>query len=192
MESLARPIALLALLATLLIGASACAHQGPVLEQPVGETHTNASSTGGARPLGTDTPSAPISVVVSDEVRRACNLPQETQPAALFDFAASRLRPRGQDVLVRIATCLTSGKLPDGELKIVGHTDRRAEESYNEQLGLYRAIAAKQYLVDRGVPSRKLSLESRGGRDARGTDEASWALDRTVEVVLRAPGDNPE
>jgi len=183
--------AALAVLATL---AAACAHQGgPELAQPVGETHTTASSTGGGRPQGVDAPSAPIGVVLAEEVRRACNLVQERSRAPSFDLYSARLRPRGEDSLARVAACIASGKLDDAPLLVVGHTDPRGDSEYNQQLGLYRAIAAKQYLVDLGVPAGRLSAESVGEREATGTNEASWALDRIIEIRIgRGPGDIPK
>lgn len=170
---------------------AACAHRSTDLVQPVGETHTTASSTGGARPQGIDQPSAPLSVTVDEAVRRGCSLPLDRQTTApRFDMDSARLRPRGEDVLARIAACIVSGRLGDAPLTVIGHTDPRGSESYNRQLGEYRAIAAKQYLVDLGVPASRITVESRGEREARGTDEASWALDRRVEVrASRGPGD---
>lgn len=160
--------------------------------QPVGETHTTASATGGARPLGVDGPAAAALVTLSDDVRRACNLARGEPRASVFDIDAARLRPRGEDVLARVAACVVSGKLGDESLTLVGHTDPRGSPSYNEQLGLYRAIAAKQYLAVLGVPEERLVVDSAGERGARGTDEASWSLDRTIEIrMTRSPGDIP-
>jgi outer membrane protein OmpA-like peptidoglycan-associated protein len=187
--SSARASAVLVVLVALV---AACAHQGTELVQPVGETHTTASSTGGAHPQGVDVPSAPIGVVVAEEVRRSCSLPQQRQRAPSFDVDSARLRPRGDDTLKRLAACILSGKLGDDPITIVGHTDPRGEASYNQQLGLYRAIAAKHYLVDLGVPAGRLSTDSLGAREARGTDEASWALDRTIELRMGpVPGEIP-
>jgi outer membrane protein OmpA-like peptidoglycan-associated protein len=171
--------------ATLLVsmyGASACGPHTPPLEQPVGETHTTASSTGGARPQGLDTPSAPIGVVIRQDVRKTCGLPDEPREAPRFDFDSARLRPRGDDVLDGLARCVTSGKLGDAYVTVIGHTDARGNSDYNEQLGLYRAVAAKQYLVDAGVAASRISVESRGEHDSHGRDEPSWALDRRVEI----------
>jgi len=173
--------------------AVACIHRGPELVQPVGETHTTASSTGGARPQGVDVPNARVSVVVAEEVRRACSLPLERRHAPIFELDSARLRPRGEDTLARIATCVVSGKLGDEPLTVVGHTDPRGEPSYNQQLGLYRAIAGKDYLVELGVPAGRLSTASVGERESKGTDDASWALDRTIEIRMgRTPGDIPK
>ena len=175
-----------------LVGLStSCIHRGPELAQPVGETHTTASSTGGGRPRGTDGPNASVGVVIGEDVRRACGVAPERQARPIFDVDSARLHPQGEDILAKVAACLLSGKLQE-PLRVIGHTDPRGEEPYNQQLGLYRAISAKQYLVDLGVPASKIDTESHGARDSKGTDEVSWALDRTIEVrIAVGPGDIP-
>ncbi len=170
----------LSILAALFVGA--CAARGPILEQPVGETHTNSSSTGDARPQGVDTPFGNIGVVVHRDLRGPCGLPDESKEPPRYDVHSGRLKPHGEDLLKEIAACLQAGKLGDIRLTLVGYTDARGTAEYTEQLGEYRAIAAKDYLVALGVPAAKLSVESQGERGATGRDEASWALDRKVEV----------
>lgn len=160
-----------------------CGNRSPRVAEPVGETHTTASSTVNARPQGQDTPTDALAVRIAPDVRRACELPDEP-PGELprFDFDSARLRPRGEDILERLAACIAEGRLGDSRLEIVGHTDPRGRSSYNQQLGMYRAVAAKQHLVDLGVPEDRLRVDSRGALDAKGTNEATWALDRRVEI----------
>ena len=159
------------------------------MAQPVGETHTNASATSDVRPpqRAADSPSDAVGVVVDADLQRACDLPDEPAEAPRFDVDSARLRPRGEDVLAHVASCVVAGKLGDATLEIVGHTDPRGAASYNEQLGLYRAVAAKQTLASLGVPAVRLSVQSRGERDAKGKDDASWQLDRRVEIHRLTP-----
>jgi len=172
----------LSIVAALLLGA--CAGRGVTLEQPVGETHTNSSSTGEARPQGVDTPFGDIGIVVHRDVRGPCGLGEEGREPPRYDVHSGHLKPHGEDLLKEIAACFQSGKLGDVALTLVGHTDARGTTEYSEQLGEYRAIAAKDYLVALGVPGAKLSVESHGARDARGTDTPTWAQDRRVEVRI--------
>jgi len=51
-------------------------------------------------------------------------------------------------------------------------------------LGQSRADAVKQYIVDHGMDKAKTDSSSRGAMDATGTDEASWARDRRVDILL--------
>jgi outer membrane protein OmpA-like peptidoglycan-associated protein len=177
----------IATLALSLLATACGRNRAPALVQPVGETHTTASSTGGARPQGQDSPSEPVGVVLTEQVRRACDLPEPSLETPQFDFDAAKLRPRGDDVLEGLATCVTRNRLGDATIRIVGHTDPRGTDEYNEQLGRYRALAARQHLVDLGVPSNRLVVESRGERNARGTDPESWARDRRIEINVGGP-----
>lgn len=168
-----------------MLFAAACGiGAGPKLEQPVGETHTTSSSTGGARPQGVDAPEATIGVVVGEDVMRLCNMRNPPRDVPRFDFEAARLVPRGDDVLARVAACVASGRLGSDTLTLTGHTDPRGTTEYNKQLGTYRALAAKQHLVDLGVAPSFVLTDSRGERDAQGSNEPSWASDRKVEVHL--------
>jgi outer membrane protein OmpA-like peptidoglycan-associated protein len=163
-----------------------CARRGTYLEDPVGETHTPSSSTAGARPQGVDEPRSAIGVVVTEELREACGLPRRQQ-AARFSFDGRRLRPNGEDDLAGVVRCLASDRLGEASLVIVGHTDPRGEEDYSEKLGMHRADAAREYLVDRGIAHERIAIRSQGARDAKGTNESSWALDRFVELRLAEP-----
>jgi peptidoglycan-associated lipoprotein len=155
-----------------------------LLAQPVGETHKDPSATGGARPRGHDEPSAAVNVIVGDEVRRACRMPDPPPDVASFDVESARLRPHGDDPLTRVARCIESGELGGAKLWLIGHADRRGDADYNYRLGLYRAAAAKQHLVELGAPATRLSVESAGAREAKGTDESSWGPDHKIEVHL--------
>jgi peptidoglycan-associated lipoprotein len=162
----------------------ACSAGSPRLVEPIGETHRDPSSTGGARPRGHDEPTATVSVVLGDQLRRACNLPDPPADAPRFDVEQARLRPLGDDPLTRVASCIDAGRLGGAKLWLIGHADRRGDADYNYRLGLYRATAAKQHLVDLGAPAARLAVESSGAGEARGTDEASWAPDHRIEVRL--------
>ncbi|MBX3187036.1 MAG: OmpA family protein [Labilithrix sp.] len=170
--------------AVLLAG---CGGPSVHLEQPVGQTHTTSAIARGTPRGQQDSPFEPVVVVIAEELQKACGLPEPQAEGPTFDFDSARLRPRGDDVLARVASCVGSGRLGNASLRVVGHTDPRGAAHYNQQLGQYRAVAAMQHLVDLGVPRRKVSIESRGERDAKGTDPASWALDRRVEIQLEQP-----
>ena len=181
-----RSLALVPVFAMFVLVAG-CTKQGStVLEEPVGETHTTSSATGGAKPQGTDDPRAAIGIVLSDELQRACDLPHH-EKAARFSVESTRLRALGDDELGPIARCLAQEKLKDASLQIIGHADPRGADDYSEKLGLHRADATRQQLVSLGLASERMAVSSRGNRDAKGTNEESWALDRKVEIRLAEP-----
>lgn len=174
--------------AGVVLCAAACGKdRSPPLEQPVGETHTYASSTGSDRPRagpGRDTRTEALRVVIGADVKRACGLPDDAREPPRFDFDSARLRPRGDDVFVPLVACVAADRVGEATIQVIGYADPRGTDAYSDELGMYRAVAAKQHLVDLGVPSERIAVESRGERDAKGTDEPSWALDRRVEVHL--------
>jgi outer membrane protein OmpA-like peptidoglycan-associated protein len=51
-------------------------------------------------------------------------------------------------------------------------------------LGATRASAVKVYLDKLGIAAARLDTTSRGALDATGHDEATWAVDRRVDLDL--------
>jgi hypothetical protein len=113
----------------------------------------------------------------------ACELPDAEQTPR-FDYNEAVLRPSGANVLDDVARCMTAGPLDGRTITVIGRTDPRGDTSYNEQLGENRAEAVRAYLVERGVRAEHIRLVSRGEQGARGNDEATWALDRRVDLQL--------
>ena len=118
---------------------------------------------------------------ISDEILRACGI---NQADAFFAFNSARLRPQDHRVLGQLAECFSTGPLKGREMRLVGHADPRGDEEYNMLLGERRAENVKQYIAEKGLASDKIAVTSRGEMDATGTDEASWARDRRVDIVL--------
>lgn len=123
-------------------------------------------------------------VRISEEVLRQCQLPDVPAEAPQFDFDESRLRPRGRDILGDVARCLSQGPMKGRAITIIGHTDPRGADQYNRELALNRADAARNYLLEQGVTQDQIRLASRGEADAQGTSEASWALDRRIDIEI--------
>ncbi len=130
-------------------------------------------------------------IQISDDFRRECQLPNAPQEAPHFDYADATLRAHGRNVLDDVAKCLSEGPLKDRAVIIIGRTDPRGSAAYNKELSANRAEAARNYLVQHGVVATNVRIVARGEQGARGTDEATWALDRRVDVELgdRMSGD---
>jgi peptidoglycan-associated lipoprotein len=69
-------------------------------------------------------------------------------------------------------------------VQLVGRADPRGEAEYNMNLGATRANAVDHYLAQLGIDGSRLTTTSRGALDAQGHDEATYVLDRRVDLRL--------
>lgn len=119
------------------------------------------------------------SLEVSEAIARVCALPDST-----FDFDSSAIEGSVARALDVLAACFLEGDLAGRHLKIIGHADPRGTEDYNLALGQRRAGSVANYLVGKGLPEARIETTSVGEYEAKGKDEAGWARDRRVEVLL--------
>ena len=87
---------------------------------------------------------------------------------AYFDYDKASLRPDALKALEADSTELRDilKDYPDYKLTIEGHCDERGSDEYNLALGDRRAQAAKDYLVQVGIPAAQLNLISYGKEHA--------------------------
>ena len=107
--------------------------------------------------------------------------PSPTCPleSVYFDFNESALTTNATEALQRDANCLKQARRP---VALEGHADPRGTEEYNLALSERRALSVKRYLENLGVTGGKMRTIPKGKTEARGTDEASWAKDRRVDL----------
>jgi peptidoglycan-associated lipoprotein len=109
---------------------------------------------------------------------------------AYFDYDKASLRPDALQALHADSTELRDilKDYPDYKLTIEGHCDERGSEEYNLALGDKRAEAAKDYLVQVGIPSAQLGLISYGKEHpvCQEHDEACWQQNRRIHIVAMA------
>lgn len=120
-------------------------------------------------------------ISISYNVRKACGL---TDAEAYFAFDSSHVRPQDKQALRALAECFMSGPLKGRQMSLIGHADPRGTEDYNIALAGRRADNVKLLIVGESMDENRVSTSSRGAMDATGTDEASWAKDRSVDVKL--------
>lgn len=99
--------------------------------------------------------------------------------AVYFGFNDSNLTAEARDALTANVQCL---KKADRPVNLVGRADPRGTDEYNLALSDRRAQSVKSYLERMGIPGSRLRPLPRGSLDATGTDEASWARDRRVDL----------
>lgn len=122
------------------------------------------------------------SIPVSPDIARDCKLKLDDSPEFAFDD--STLTDVDCSALDAIATCLTTGPLQGDTIRLVGRADPRGGAEYNMALGARRAKGAADYLGEQGMQATNIERTSRGAMDAKGNDEATWAIDCRVDVLL--------
>ncbi|MGQ4649324.1 OmpA family protein [Lyngbya aestuarii] len=88
-------------------------------------------------------------------------------------------------VLEQIAQVLR--EYPFLTVELVGHTDPRASDAYNLDLGRRRALAVRNYLLQAGIAAERMTIRSLGEQQRRadGTERLDYARDRRVEVIFQ-------
>jgi peptidoglycan-associated lipoprotein len=103
---------------------------------------------------------------------------------AYFDYDKSDIRSDAQATLQQNATALKAilADFPSATIVVEGHCDDRGSAEYNLGLGDRRASAAKEFLVQLGVPSDRLQTISYGKERPQCTDqnESCWQRNRRV------------
>jgi len=109
---------------------------------------------------------------------------------AYFDYDKATLRPDAVKALEKDSSELRDilKDFPDYKLTIEGHCDERGSAEYNMALGDKRADAAKEYLVNVGIPAQQLAVVSFGKEHpvCEEHDEACWQRNRRIHIVAMA------
>lgn len=120
----------------------------------------------------------------ADDLVRALNL-------QIINFAtdSAEIPAENQEILDLAAQKMAA--LPDATLKIIGHTDNQASHEYNKDLSEKRAAAVRDYLVSKGVPAERLSIEgaSYDHPVASNATEQGRFQNRRIEFTLSQAGE---
>ncbi|RKD21060.1 hypothetical protein BEP19_15390 [Ammoniphilus oxalaticus] len=95
----------------------------------------------------------------------------------LFDFDSEQLRPESGDAIQKLAHVISLG---EGAVEIVGHTDSKGADDYNQQLSERRAQAVFNALIEQGIPENRLTTAGKG------------ASEPVAQNALSNGSDNPE
>ena len=86
-----------------------------------------------------------------------------------FDFDKSVVKPQYYELLRNLKDYLEQ---QDMRVTIIGHTDSKGSDAYNMALGMRRAVAVRDKLIEFGLdPSRILGVESRGESEPIATND---------------------
>ena len=155
--------------------------------QPMQEARPEAEGGAVQQPM-TETTPAREQVVTQEQARETAQAPAADLEAELqevyFNFDSADLSEDSRSILTKNADYLS--KQSGVKVRIEGNCDERGSDDYNMALGERRAKAAKDYLVNLGIASDRLSTISYGEEkpvDA-GHDEEAWGMNRRAEFVI--------
>jgi outer membrane protein OmpA-like peptidoglycan-associated protein len=102
-----------------------------------------------------------------------------------FALDQATISPASAEVLDQIIAVLQSYSFLTVEIQ--GHTDPRASDAYNQELGNRRALAARNYLLRQGIAPERMTIRSFGEMQRRtsGTERLDYARDRRVEFIFQ-------
>lgn len=104
----------------------------------------------------------------------------------LFDFDSANLRATAERDLAEFANSME--EFEGTRILIVGHTDSKGSESYNQDLSERRASSAAQYLGEQGLETSRLETVGRGESEPVASNETAEGRqqNRRVEVAIYA------
>ena len=110
----------------------------------------------------------------------------EFKDKVLFGYDQSDLSAQAQGSLNKLANVLK--KYPDTNIEILGHTDDRGTDDYNQGLSQRRANSAAAYLRANGITSSRITTKGLGESDPKATNETDEGRteNRRVEFVITA------
>lgn len=101
-----------------------------------------------------------------------------------FDYNKSGIREDAAAILKKAVVTLKNN--PETDILITGNCDVRGSEAYNEKLGRKRGEVVKQFMLDQGIPSKRIRIVSRGKLDAVApvTDLIGMQKDRNAQFMI--------
>lgn len=115
---------------------------------------------------------------------------QNSMKSIFFDFDKSALRAASKKQLDELVDILNQN--PSHTTKLRAHTDAKGSYTYNEDLSMRRANAAKRYLILKGISSYRIHTETFGEVDPIAKNELNDGRDtaqgrqfnRRVEIQI--------
>lgn len=110
----------------------------------------------------------------------------EFKDKVLFGFDRSDLSANARTNLDKLTNVLK--KYPDTNIEIIGHTDSKGSDTYNQGLSERRASSVGAYLRSNGISSSRITTRGMGESDPKvaNDSEANMAENRRVEFVITA------
>lgn len=100
----------------------------------------------------------------ADRFQEGSRLTISLDTDVLFEFDEARLTPQARQTLTAVADEMSERSRSETVL-IVGHTDARGSDAYNEDLSRRRATAVRDFLADAVDVDMAFEIEGRGERE---------------------------
>ena len=127
-------------------------------------------------------------LALSSDIVQLCGIkatPSGASPRFAFDKAD--LSDDDHNVLQQLATCMRTERSRARPSSSLGEPTPAEPRSTTWRSARKRAGSVNDYLQSLGVNKSYMTQTSRGALDATGTDEAGWANDRRVDIMLARP-----
>jgi len=104
----------------------------------------------------------------------------------LFDFDKTDLKSDARANIQSLVKSLNDN--PDTDILVIGHTDSRGTDQYNQGLSERRALAVKNYAVSQGLAGNRMKTQGRSFHEpiADNDTEIGRTENRRVEIVIVA------
>lgn len=110
----------------------------------------------------------------------------EFKDKILFGFDQATLGASAQGSLNKLTDVLK--RYPDTNIEVIGHTDDKGTDNYNQGLSERRAVSVANYLRSNGIASSRVVTKGMGESDPKvaNDSDANRAENRRVEFVITA------
>ena len=106
-----------------------------------------------------------------------------------FDFDKSVVKERYYELLRNLRDYVEQKNL---RVVIIGHTDSKGSDEYNMKLGMRRAVAVRDKLLEFGMdPSRIIGVESKGESEPIDTNETEEGRFENRRIQFKIEGAEP-
>ncbi len=134
-------------------------------------------------------PEEPAKVVVAPHLARQAMRTIRIEPGPVnFETDSTRLNAGSQQYLRRLARALAANRDLFDHVQVIGHTDQRGTDKYNDQLSRRRAETIANSLVSAGLSKAQVTSVAKGKKELLTQSMAPSALERNRRVELRFEG----
>jgi outer membrane protein OmpA-like peptidoglycan-associated protein len=105
-----------------------------------------------------------------------------------FAFDSATVTPEGLAMLATLAQALGTPRLASVRIRLVGHTDARGSDDYNQTLSERRAAAVREVLIrDHRIDALRMEAMGRGERELVDPGNPYADVNRRVQVINVGP-----